>query len=157
MAPLLGERILIADADPGLRQQVYDRLLDSGVSVDCVADGRAALDHLRKEQYAVVLLDVSLPLVGAERVLEFIRDAPARERPIVFVLGEPSVVRSLDVELVQIVIRKPCDLAHIAELVQSCVRTAGLRRPDRLGQDLPDGVDQLAVIERLPYDTKHLA
>ena len=157
MAPLPGERILIADADPGLRQQVSDRLLASGVAVDCVGDGRSAIDTLRSQQYAVVLLDVSLPIVAAERVLEFIRDAANGSRPIVFVLGEPSAARSLDVELVQIVIRKPCDLNHIADLVQSCVRNAGAKNPGRLRQDLPDRLDQLAVVERLPHDAKHLA
>jgi DNA-binding response OmpR family regulator len=124
----LRERVLVADADPGLRQQVYDRLTDARVVVDCVADGRRALDSLRAAPYAVVLLDVSLPLIGAERVLQFIRELPSSDRPVVLVLGEPNAVRSLDVDLIQIVIRKPCNLTHIAELVQSCVAKGELRQ-----------------------------
>ena len=131
---LPAERVLVADADPGLRQQVFDRLFTNHIAVDCVADGRRALDQLRAQPYGVVLLDVSLPLVGAERVLEFIREMPAIRRPIVLVLGEPAVARSLDVELIQIVIRKPCDLTQIAELVQSCMRSAGARREPNRGE-----------------------
>lgn len=133
MGPLPGERVLVADADPGLRQQVHDRLFDAGIAVDCVADGRRAIDRLRGDLYAVILLDVTLPVIGAEQVLQVIRDLPAADRPVVLVLGDPGVARSLDVDLIQIVIRKPCDLTQISELVQSCVRTAiahrEMRRP----------------------------
>ncbi|HEU4522132.1 MAG TPA: response regulator, partial [Thermoanaerobaculia bacterium] len=108
MGPLPGERVLIADADPGLRRQIHKRLEDSNVSADCVADGRSAMQRLRESSYGVILLDIALPHLGAERVLEFMRQMPASERPVILVVAEPSAARSLDVDLVQIVLRKPC-------------------------------------------------
>lgn len=131
MPPTPVERVLIADADPGLRRQIQKRLSDSHVLVDCVEDGRSALVHLGNHAYAVILLDVSLPSAGAERVLEFIGRMIASERPVVLMLAQPSVARSLDVDLVQIVLRKPCDLTQLADLVQSCVKSSSSYRPRR--------------------------
>ncbi|HUP46316.1 MAG TPA: hypothetical protein VM779_12470 [Thermoanaerobaculia bacterium] len=128
MATLPGERVLIADGDAALRQHIYSKLLGANVFADCVMDGRSAIAHLRESGYAVILLDIGLPNVGAERVLEFVRQAAPGERPVILVLGEVSAARSLDVDLVQIVIRKPCDLSQLSDLVQSCVRRAQMHR-----------------------------
>ena len=136
-----GERVLIADADPGLRRQIQKRLFESHIFADCVEDGPAAVAHLRESAYGVILLDISLAAGGAERVLEFIRGMAAGERPVVLMLAQPSVARSLDVDLVQIVLRKPCDLTQLADLVQSCVRTALTHRSHASG----DGRAAVAV------------
>ncbi len=117
-------RVLIADADPALRRNLNKRLLDAEVFADCVADGKTALEALSVASYAVVVLDVALPQVNSERVLAFIAAMPAAARPVVFVLAGPGDARSLDVEVVQIVLRKPCDLTQLSEIVQSCVRSA---------------------------------
>ncbi len=53
---------------------------------------------------------------------------PRAERPVVVVLANAGSARSLDVEVVQIVMRKPCNLIHLADLIKSCVRTAALHR-----------------------------
>jgi DNA-binding response OmpR family regulator len=130
-----GERVLIADADPGVRRQLSKRLLDVGVIADPVADGRLALDQLRERSYAVILLDLQLPGIGAEQILNFISASAAKPRPVILVVANGTVGRTLDVDLVQIVLRKPCNLSHLAELIESCVRTSthhrGLMAPPR--------------------------
>ena len=117
-------RVLIADTDPGLRRQLHKRLLQMEVLSDCVSDGRAAVENLREQSYSVVLVDLSLPQVAAEQILDRIRDVAADDRPVVLVLAAGSVTRSVDVDHVQIVLRKPCNIAQLADLVRSCVTTA---------------------------------
>jgi DNA-binding response OmpR family regulator len=123
-----GERVLIADADPGVRKQLSKRLLDAGVFADPVADGKLALEQLREQTYSVILLDLSLPGVGAEQILDFVSASPAKPRPVILVVAAGAVSRTLDVDLVQIVLRKPCNLGQLAELIESCVRTAAHHR-----------------------------
>ena len=118
-------RVLIADADPGVRRNLSKRLLDAEVFADCVADGKTALESLGVSDYAVVVLDLTLPQVSSERILDFIAAMPASARPVVLVLASRGAARSLDVEVVQIVLRKPCDFTQLSEIVQSCVRSAG--------------------------------
>ena len=116
-------RVLIADPDAGLRRNLNQRLLDAEVLADCVADGKMALDALSESSYAVVVLDLALPQVNSERVLAFIAALPAATRPVVLVLASRGSARSLDVEVVQIGLRKPCDLTQLADIVRSCVRS----------------------------------
>lgn len=126
-------RVLIADADAVLRRNLNKRLLDAEVFADCVADGRMALEALEASSYAVVILDLALLHVSSERVLEAIAAMPPASRPVVLVLAARSDARSLDVDVVQIVLRKPCNLAQLSEIVQSCVKSAGeSRRDDRI-------------------------
>src|SRR5215208_5464750 len=110
-------RVLIADGDAALRQGLYKRLIDAEVFADSVADGKQALEQLRAASYAVVLLDLGLPHVAAERVLNAIGSMPLPSRPVVLVLAPPGAARSLDVDVVQIVLRKPCDLTQLAAIV----------------------------------------
>ncbi len=119
-----GTRVLIADTDPGLRRQLQKRLLDAKVPSDCVTDGRAAAAKLREQSYAVVVVDLELPPITAEAILESIRGVNAEARPVVLVLAAASVARSIDVDVVQIVLRKPCNIAQLADLVRSCVNAA---------------------------------
>lgn len=123
-----GERVLIADADPGVRRQLYKRLLEANIFSDSVADGRAALESLRKRPYSVILLDLDLPLVGADQILGFVQNHPDAGRPVILVTSNGACTRTLDVDLVQVVLRKPCNLPQLAELIQSCVRTATAHR-----------------------------
>jgi DNA-binding response OmpR family regulator len=116
-------RVLIADSDPGVRRELTQRLLDAGVAADAVTDGRGALEKLADTAYAVVILDVALAQVSTERVLAAISERPADRRPVVLVLADRGAARSLDVDVVQIVLRKPCDVRQLAEIVQSCVRS----------------------------------
>lgn len=116
-------RVLIASADTSLRHQVYRRLLDRNIFSDMAADVTFALQHLGTTVYGVVLLDLSLGL--ADRIVELIGALPQRRRPVVLVLASPADAHSLDVEVVQVVLRKPVNLHHLAEIVSSCIRVAG--------------------------------
>lgn len=117
-------RVLIADADPVLRRNLNRILLDAEVFADAVADGSEALQKLHETTYAVVVLDLALQHVSAERVLAFVGTMPGVTRPVVLVLAPRNSARSLDVDVVQIVLRKPCDLQQLGEIVRSCVRNA---------------------------------
>lgn len=66
------------------------------------------------------------------------------DRPIVLVLAaSPEAARSLDVEIVQIVIRRPVDLNQLTELVRNCVRnTAGPREGQGNGNGHGNGDDK---------------
>lgn len=118
------QRVLIAEADLTLRRLLYRRLLDLGVFSDCVFDGREAVRKLAEHPYGVALIDLGLPGGSAEHALERIRRMPAAERPIVLALGSEINPRSLDLDVVQVIIRRPIDPAQLADLVQSCLQSA---------------------------------
>jgi DNA-binding response OmpR family regulator len=119
-------RVLIADGDAALRQQLYSTLLTLDIFSDCVAGVADALSKLDEETYGVVVLDVSLGEVG--RAIERIARMPSDDRPVVLILaGNPEAARSLDVEIVQIVLRKPVNMPQLVDVVRSCIRNSVAR------------------------------
>lgn len=120
-------RVLIADSDPHLRQLLYSALLASDVFSDCVSTVPDALEKLREEPYGVVLVDVGLPGGNPEQVVAAIAALGQLQRPVVLVLASnPAAARSLDVDIVQIVLRKPLALRQTVELIRSCVQSTAV-------------------------------
>jgi len=139
MSADLGPRVLIADADPAWRQRLFTRLLDLDVFADCVANGDDALRKLIDIRYTLVVLDLGLCGVDAAQVLAHIARMPSR--PVVLASASDEAARALEVDIVQMVLRKPVDLVQISELVRNCVRAT--RRPaTSVGGD--DARDHLA-------------
>ncbi|HEY0371389.1 MAG TPA: response regulator [Thermoanaerobaculia bacterium] len=121
-------RVLIADSDPQLRQLVYSELLALDVFADCVSNVPDALQKVRDEPYGVVVVDIALPGGDPEQILARIAQIVRDERPVVLVLAaNPTSARSLDVDVVQIVLRKPIALRQTVELIRSCVYSASVR------------------------------
>jgi DNA-binding response OmpR family regulator len=120
-----GSRVLVADNDPVLRQRLFGRLLDLDIFSDCVATGQEALEKLREIRYTVVILDLGLPGIDAFQILAQI--GRMSYRPVVLATAENDAARALDIEIVQIVLRKPLDVDQLAELARNCVRTVGRR------------------------------
>jgi DNA-binding response OmpR family regulator len=134
-------RVLIADADAAVRQQLYSALLAGDIFSDCVLTVTDALEKLEEQKYGVVILDVALPGADIGMVIDRIAAIAAGERPVVLILAaRPEATRSLDVEIVQIVLRKPVVLPQVVDLVSSCLRSVSLRatagrdsrKPDQL-------------------------
>jgi len=119
-------RVLIADGDMSLRQQLFSALLENDIYSDCVANTADANEKLEVEQYGLVVVDVALPNGDVEKVIARIQQMPFAQRPVVLVLAaKPEAARTLDVDIVQIVLRRPVVLRQLVELVRSCLRSAG--------------------------------
>lgn len=117
-------RVLIADGDAALRQQLFGALLKLDVYSDIVSTTDDALSKLVEREYGVVVIDVALPFGDVERVIAHIESIPTAQRPVVLVLAaKPESARSLDVEIVQIVLRRPVNLPQLVDVVQSCIRS----------------------------------
>jgi DNA-binding response OmpR family regulator len=57
----MAERILIVEDDPIFRSVIEDNLIYEGYHVDAVADGTAALNHVRVSKPDLIVLDLTLP------------------------------------------------------------------------------------------------
>lgn len=119
-------RVLVADRDVHVRQQLYGALLEMNVFSDCVGSTSDALAKLAEERYGVIVIDLELPPGNVNDVLRNIAAMPPRERPVVLALAaQPETARSLDVDIVQIVLRRPIRLRQLLDLIASCLRSVG--------------------------------
>lgn len=115
-----------------MRQRLYGRLLDVDVFSDCVGTAADALQRLDDAAYGLVIADVELASRGIEQVVGRIAAMERSKRPIVLVLaGTAEAARSLDVEIVQIVLRRPVNVPQLVDLISSCVRSSTAPRHDR--------------------------
>lgn len=132
-------RVLIADADSAIRQQLYSALLEVDIFSDCVSNTEDASQKLETERYGLLLIDVALPPGNVEDVIARVQQVPPAQRPVVLVLAaKPEAARTLDVDIVQIVLRRPVVLRQLVDLVRSCLRSVGARVVEPPKQTNPD-------------------
>lgn len=128
-----GSRVLIAERDANVRRRLFKALLDLDVFSDFAPDGGEAMAHITERPYALMLLDLGLPQLDLVGMLEVIKTLPERQRPIVIAFATGEAARDLDCDLVQIVMRRPINVSHVADLVQSCMRESQAARESELG------------------------
>ena len=92
----VAQRVLLAEANDSLRQQLYAALIDLGVSVDASADGVDAIDKLNNVTYAVAIIDYALPVVDGEAIIERVRLLPETQRPLMIITAQHGLRLTFD-------------------------------------------------------------
>jgi two-component system alkaline phosphatase synthesis response regulator PhoP len=88
----MAKRILVVDDEPDLLKVAAFRLKKSGYEVLIATDGQLALDLLKTNTPDLILLDLVLPKVNGEQVLNMIKD-DERLQNIPVILFTASVER----------------------------------------------------------------
>lgn len=116
------KRILVVDDDPGVRGLLTSVLTHRGLIVDAAPGGDEALAFLREHQYAVIILDLLMPVVDGFAVLRGMEAVDVQAPPVVLVVtgAEREVVEQLDAQRIHGIVRKPFDPEELASLVVAC-------------------------------------
>jgi CheY-like chemotaxis protein len=116
-------RVLVADDDQSIRQLLCTVVRRERLDVDCVADGVEAVERLREHEYAVILLDLMMPRLDGFGVIEYLRNHPPKNKPVVLVITAYADQRfkKVDPDIVAGVIRKPFEIAELGNIVRLCV------------------------------------
>ena len=95
----------------------------NGMVVDTAKNGVEALERLGEYRYALMLLDLMMPVMSGWEVLDRLaKDDPSR-RPLVLVFTAGSEPREASAELVIGNIRKPFDVDLLLDIVTACLST----------------------------------
>lgn len=81
---MAGEKILLADDDPQIRDNLAEFLREQGYGVTAVADGREALAATQAEGFHLALLDLVLPGLSGMELLSHIKDKHPDTEVILF-------------------------------------------------------------------------
>src|SRR6185369_8105031 len=79
------QRILVVDDDRAMVGALTMLLGEAGYEVMTAYDGEAAVRRLRDERPDLVLLDIRLPRLGGDAVLQSLGDTP--ETPVIMLTG----------------------------------------------------------------------
>lgn len=116
-------KILVVDDDEGIRTVLQEVLADAGFQVQGAGDGVEALELLRQESGWIVLLDLMMPRLNGQQVLQQLQQEPAllKDNKVVLMSAgwrldsEGPILRS---EVVVASLRKPIDLGELLTLAQ---------------------------------------
>jgi CheY-like chemotaxis protein len=78
--PLAGMRVLVADDSPINQEVIIGALQRLGAESTAVDNGQQALDALQSGDYAVVLMDIQMPVLDGIAATALIRQAEAAQR-----------------------------------------------------------------------------
>ena len=116
-APL---RFLVVDDTEDIRELLTRMVAREGHLADEAADGVEAVEALEREQYDVMLLDLSMPRMSGEDVVRWLQANPGRGEGLTVVVvtawgGERrAVLQELGVEHV---LPKPLRVSQLREIV----------------------------------------
>jgi CheY-like chemotaxis protein len=128
VTPSTDLRILVVDDDQAIRNLLCAVLRRRGLEVDPAEHGAEALAMLGERPYAVILLDLMMPLVDGHLFLQRLAELRLDPRPVVLVISasDESDFRKLERGSVSAIIRKPFDIMELADLVSACVGSGHL-------------------------------
>ena len=115
--------ILVVDDDPNIRRLIIAALRHNGYCFIEAANGREALDAMRRDNPAVVVLDLMMPVVSGWDVLrERAADAELVKIPVIVISASRSaeVASAMDHGICAF-LPKPFDISALTSLVKSCV------------------------------------
>ncbi len=118
MAP----RVLVADGDKALQVLLNVLLTRAGFDVDFAQDGNEALEKMRGDSYAAVMLDLILPELSGVEILERIeRDRPELLPKTIVVTGASrGIIDKVNTSRIHALLRKPFDIQDVIRLTKEC-------------------------------------
>jgi response regulator RpfG family c-di-GMP phosphodiesterase len=135
-----GWRVLIADADPALREACRSSLEPIGCQCSEVSEGKAVVDAVRKNPCDLLLLDLDLPGGDGYTICRQLREQPPRAHLKILLFSRRSDPQTLTEALAHgadDAIAKPFDPRQLAAKVQYTLRLKDAQdRADVLAHNL---------------------
>jgi len=129
-------QVLIVEDDNAIRSLIVSALKREPLDVHKAGDGLAALECVRANDYAVILLDLMMPRLNGYEFLESLDSVRGNAQPVIIVMTafDSGALRKLPANRVHAVLHKPFDVELVVELVRDC---AALHRDERARQTMP--------------------
>jgi CheY-like chemotaxis protein len=145
------KRVLVVDDDPRVRELLVWVLERHSLVVDQASDGREALALVAEHQYAVIVLDLLMPVLDGFGVLAALAEREISSPPVVLVLtaADGGEVLRLDARRVHGIVKKPFDAEELASIIVACaeIRTRNIFGAMAIATVLAGG-PLLALIDR---------
>jgi CheY-like chemotaxis protein len=125
-APGRPPRVLVVDDDPHIRKLIIASLRRDHYDFIEAANGRPALEAMRRGEVDVVILDLMMPEVSGWDVLEArVHDQKMMRIPVVVISAnrEPQVALAFT-QGIAAFLPKPFDITALNALVRSCIEQA---------------------------------
>lgn len=116
-----GKKILIVDDDDAIRALLHTVLRRRGYHVDTARNGAEAIERLAECNYALLVLDLMMPIMSGWDVLDHLRNATLAHRPLVLVLTAGIEPRQFESDIVMGLMQKPFEVELLVDTIQGCM------------------------------------
>jgi DNA-binding NtrC family response regulator len=136
------QMILVVEDDRALQTLFAALLTRHGYEVECVNDGKQALDRLSRNSYAAMLLDLMMPVTNGFDVLRELAGAQAVLHKTIITTGvSERDLAKVDSSSVFAVLRKPFDIDCLMSTIDDCIRKNRRGREHATDEEATDGDD----------------
>lgn len=124
---MAGPKILVVEDDGAIRTLVVAALKREPLEVHTASDGLAALECVRANDYAVILLDLMMPRLNGYEFLESLDSVRGDGEPVIIVMTafDTTSLRKLPGNRVHAILHKPFDVERVVDLVRDCAFVRG--------------------------------
>lgn len=124
-------KVLVVEDDSAIRTLVVAALKREPIEVHTANDGLAALECVRANEYAVILLDLMMPRLNGYEFLESLESVRGETQPVIIVMTafDTTSLRKLPPNRVHAVLHKPFDVDRVVDLVRDCAFVAREQAP----------------------------
>jgi CheY-like chemotaxis protein len=144
------KRVLVVDDDAGIRKLLCTVLRGRGLSVDEAGDGQEALDLIETQRYAVILLDLIMPVIDGFAVAEALKRVTPLPVVLVITGADHSRVESLDATAFHGIVRKPFDADELANVVAACAEIRSRAAMETMAMAMVAGGSLFALFGQFP-------
>lgn len=143
-------KILIVDDEKAVADILKDCISDKERSIDVCHDGLDGIDHIQKNLYDLIIVDLVMPKVGGLDVLKYAKKANP-DVLVIIITGYASVETAIMAvkEGAYDYIRKPCKLEEIRIAVDNAIDKITLFRENReLLKEIQDTCNELMLLKK---------
>ncbi len=110
--------ILVVEDDPQLRRMIRWALEDEGYVVETAADGRQAVEHTARARPALVVLDMTLPVLDGMGVARELRAIYREPPPVLLMTADGRAAEKARSVGAYAYLTKPFDVDELLTLVR---------------------------------------
>jgi CheY-like chemotaxis protein len=145
--------ILVADDDQSIRLLLGELLAKAGYAVTVAPDGTAAIQHIRRKPFDLVMLDVHMPGMNGLEVLQKLKDLGRRAKVIIMTADNtPETLLEAVREQADRYVPKPFRTQALLELVSDTLEEQPPASPIEVVSARPHWVELVVPCERALAD-----
>ena len=142
-------KVLVVEDDDAIRALLIAALRREPFEVHAAVNGSEALTLARAAEYAVILLDLMMPIVTGVEFLQAFHETNPNSRTVVFVMTafDDVTVRHIAPNLVHGIVRKPFDVPQLVAMVREVAQIRA-EAPASTAAEVPLSIENaLPVVE----------
>ena len=116
--------VLVVDDDQAILDMLHDALKEN-YDVDTASDVLEAADLLRERNYDLLVLDLNMPVVDGEELMQIFSVHPNFETiPILVISAYPDLIERVKKARVNAILPKPFSIEDLHRLVAQTIETS---------------------------------